>query len=77
MRLIEILHVASAHEFKIKDLDTNRILWKGSKSDESYDRMLDDYHNANVVNIKAKSEGWGVSKVKSILALEIQGNATF
>jgi hypothetical protein len=76
MRLIDILHIASAHEFKIKDLDTNRIVWKGSKSDEGYEQMLEDYQDANVVGIKACSEGWGRSKMKSILVLEIRGNAT-
>jgi hypothetical protein len=76
MRLIDILHIASAHEFKIKDLDTNRIVWKGSKSDEGYEQMLEDYQDANVVGIKARSEGWGRSKMKSILVLEIRGNAT-
>ena len=73
MRLIDILHVASAHEFKIKDLDANRIVWKGSKSDEGYEKMLEDYQDANVASIKARSEGWGRSKMKSILVLEIQG----
>lgn len=74
IRLRDILPVASAHEFKIKDLDANRVVWKGSKSDESYEKMLEDYYDAEVVGVKARSEGWGRSKMKSILVLEIRAN---
>jgi hypothetical protein len=74
MRVRDILSIASAHEFRIKDLDANRIVWKGSKSDEDYGKMLEDYHDADVVNIKARSEGWGRSKIKSILVIEIQSD---
>ena len=71
MKLIEVLHIASAHEFKIKNTKTNKVIWKGSKSDNGYEQMLENYQVADVVGIKARSDGWGRSSIKSILVVEI------
>lgn len=71
IRLTELLLVSSAHEFRIKDSEIGKIIWKGTKSDESYEDMLDRHHDALVVGVKARSDGWGRGNSKTIMTIEI------
>ena len=74
IKLKDILSISSAHEFKIKNLDTGKVFWNDSNSAEGYDEMLEEYQDYNVVGIKARSVGHARNNVKSILAIDIKAD---
>ena len=74
IKLKDMLNVSYAHEFKIKDLDTKKIVWNDAKGVDGYDEMLEKYSEYEVVVIKARTSGRALNGTKSILAIEIQNN---
>lgn len=74
IKLKDVLAISSAHEIKVKNLDDNKAIWEGSKSDEGYADVIEEYNDYEVVGIKSRSAGRARNNVKSILVIEIQCN---
>ena len=74
IKLKEILDIASAHEFKIKNLGTGKVVWNDAKSVDGYGEMLEKYCDHEVVAMRVRTSGYARNNIKSILAIDIQGN---
>ena len=72
IKLKDILAIASANTFRIKNLDTNKIVWKGSKSDEGYEEMEREYAEHYVVAMIARGAGRANYGGNAILTIEVQ-----
>jgi hypothetical protein len=70
--LKEFLHIASAHTFKIKDLDSGKIVWEDTKSSNGYEEMIEEYQDYEVVGVRARSVDLGKDNMQSVLVVEIQ-----